>query len=87
MFLLQALRLKINSFDQNTVGRIVSLISNDIMARFDMAFVYMPYLFVGPLETVIITYILWQELGAPSALLGIGTILFFVPFQGSYKSD
>lgn len=81
-FFSQALRLKINSLDQSSTGKIVNLMSNDV-SRFDISIAYAPFLWIGPLETIIITYFLWQEVGV-SSILGVGTLLVFVPLQGRY---
>lgn len=47
---------------------------------------FLNYVWVGPLQTILVTYFLWQEIGV-SSLLGVGTLLFFIPLQGiSYRS-
>ncbi|XP_060872943.1 probable multidrug resistance-associated protein lethal(2)03659 isoform X2 [Metopolophium dirhodum] len=84
----KALRLKVNSLDQTSTGQILNLMSNDVN-RFDTSLIYIPYLWIGPLETVIVTYLLWQEVSV-SSLLGVATLVIFIPLQlwlGSKTSE
>uniref|UniRef100_A0A2S2PMH1 Multidrug resistance-associated protein 4 n=2 Tax=Schizaphis graminum TaxID=13262 RepID=A0A2S2PMH1_SCHGA len=74
----KALRLKTNSLE-TTTGRIVNLMSNDVI-RFDLTIVYIGYIFIGPLETIMVTYFLWKEVGVPS-ILGVATFIIFIPLQ------
>lgn len=53
--------------------------SNDLN-RFDMTLLYVPFLWIGPLETIVVTYFLWQEVGV-SSVLGVTTLLIFIPLQ------
>ncbi|CAI6361980.1 unnamed protein product [Macrosiphum euphorbiae] len=74
----KALRLKTNSLE-TTTGRIVNLMSNDVI-RFDLTIVYIGYVFTGPLETIMVTYFLWKEVGVAS-ILGVATFIVFIPLQ------
>jgi ATP-binding cassette subfamily C (CFTR/MRP) protein 4 len=67
-----------------TVGQAVNLLSNDV-ARFDNSFVFLPFLLIGPVETAAIVYLMWDKIGV-SAIIGVATILLFIPVQGAcYK--
>jgi len=77
--LFKALRLKVNSLDQTSTGQILNLMSNDVN-RFDTSLIYIPFLWIGPLETVIVMYLLWQEVSV-SSLLGVTTLVIFIPLQ------
>lgn len=68
-----------NSLDQTSAGQILNLISNDV-TRFDTSLIYIPFLWIGPLETVVVTYFLWQEVSV-SSLLGVATLIMFIPLQ------
>lgn len=76
----QALRLSKISLGQTTVGQIVNLLSNDVN-RFDIAFIFLQYLWLGPLQTCIVTYLMWQQVG-PAAVIGLVTLFIFIPLQG-----
>ncbi|XP_016663044.1 probable multidrug resistance-associated protein lethal(2)03659 [Acyrthosiphon pisum] len=75
----KALRLKINSLDPSTTGHIINLMSNDVN-RFDVSVIYLPFLWLGPLETIVSIFFLWQEVGV-SSVIGVGTLLIFIPLQ------
>ncbi|XP_022166672.1 probable multidrug resistance-associated protein lethal(2)03659 [Myzus persicae] len=84
----KSLRLKSNSNEQASTGQIINLMSNDVN-RFDISLLYVPFLWIGPLETIVVTYFLWQEVGV-SAVLGVATLLIFIPLQiwlGSKTSE
>jgi len=51
-----------------------------------MALSCIQYLWIGPLQTIVVTYFLWQEIGV-SSIVGVIVILAFVPLQGTYESD
>ena len=50
------------------------------MSRFDTAVLQGHYLWAGPLQLSIVTFLLYQRVG-PSALLGVAFLLAFVPLQ------
>lgn len=56
----KTLRLSKSAFGDTTTGQIVNLISNDV-ARFEQCVQSLHYLWVGPLQTLIITYLMYQE--------------------------
>jgi len=58
----------------------INLISNDVN-QFDLALPKLHYLWIGPLQIIVFTYLLWQEIGV-SSLIGIATLFFFIPLQG-----
>ncbi|KAL5233639.1 hypothetical protein ACI65C_001049 [Semiaphis heraclei] len=76
----KALRLSKTSLGETTVGQVVNLLSNDVN-RFDIAFIFIHFLWVGPLQSIVVTYFLWQELGV-SSLVGVAIFLVFIPLQG-----
>ncbi|CAH1738397.1 unnamed protein product [Aphis gossypii] len=75
----KALRLKVNDLDQTSNGQILNLISNDVN-RFDESIVCLPFLWIGPIEAAVVTYFMWQEVSV-SSLLGIATLIMFIPLQ------
>lgn len=79
---MQALTLSKTSLSETTVGQVVNLISNDVN-RFDVALRYIQFLWIGPLQTILVTYFLWLEIGV-SSIVGVTFFLAFVPLQGTY---
>lgn len=65
------------------MGQVVNLLSNDVN-RFDMAVVFLNYLWLGPIQTIVVTYILWKEIGV-SSIIGVAVLLAVIPLQGLYK--
>lgn len=62
-----------------STGHIVNLVSNDAY-RFEIAALFFHYVWLAPIEFIIISYLLHRELGA-SAFAGIGVLLILTPFQ------
>lgn len=81
----KALRLSKTALGETTIGQAVNLLSNDVN-RFDLAIIFVHYLWIGPLETIIITYFMYQEVGV-SAIIGVATLLMFIPLQGKNQKD
>ncbi|XP_025192678.1 probable multidrug resistance-associated protein lethal(2)03659, partial [Melanaphis sacchari] len=76
----KALKLSRASLCETTIGQVINLISNDVN-RFDIAFLFVQYLWVGPLQTILVTYFLWQEIGV-SSIIGVTAFLAVIPLQG-----
>ncbi|VVC32375.1 ABC transporter type 1, transmembrane domain,ABC transporter-like,P-loop containing nucleoside triphosphate [Cinara cedri] len=76
----KALRLSHIALGKITVGQVINLISNDLN-RFDTALPEIQYLWIGPLQTIMITYFVWQKIGV-SSLIGVATLFIFIPLQG-----
>jgi len=58
----------------------ITLISNDVN-QFDVIYHKLHFLWIGPLQTIVATYLLWQEIGV-SSLIGIAFFFVFIPLQG-----
>lgn len=56
----KALRLSKTALGETTAGHVVNLMSNDL-GRLDLATIFVHYLWVGPLETLFITYLMYLE--------------------------
>ncbi|KAG9435895.1 multidrug resistance-associated protein lethal [Apis mellifera carnica] len=76
----KALKLSRTALGDTTVGQAVNLLSNDVN-RFDIAIIYIHYLWIGPLETIIITYFMYRQVEL-SAMFGVIVLLLFIPLQG-----
>jgi ABC transporter transmembrane region. len=70
---------------ETTAGQVVNLMSNDVN-RFDVAVIFLHYLWIGPIETFVVTYLMWVEVG-PSAAIGVASLLLFIPLQGDNFTD
>nr|XP_061802825.1 ATP-binding cassette sub-family C member 4-like [Nerophis lumbriciformis] len=75
----KALRLSSQAMGQTTTGQIVNLLSNDVN-RFDEITLNLHYLWVGPLQAVVIITFLWYEIG-PSCLAGVAVLILMMPVQ------
>nr|XP_022908005.1 probable multidrug resistance-associated protein lethal(2)03659 [Onthophagus taurus] len=75
----KSLRLSKTALGQTTAGQMVNLLSNDVN-RFDVAVLFIHQLWVGPLETLVITYLMYLKIGI-SAVIGVATLLMFIPLQ------
>jgi ATP-binding cassette subfamily C (CFTR/MRP) protein 4 len=64
------------------VGQAVNLMSNDVN-RFDYSANFFVYLWVGPLQTLVVSYLMWREIGF-AAIIGVATIMLVIPLQGVY---
>lgn len=78
----KALKLTRTALGETTIGQAVNLLSNDVN-RFDISIIFLHYLWIGPLETIIITYFMyyWLDIGL-SAIIGVASLLMFIPLQG-----
>ncbi|XP_055848004.1 probable multidrug resistance-associated protein lethal(2)03659 [Episyrphus balteatus] len=73
--------LKVNKSASNDGlrGRAINIISNDL-GRFDVALCFLHDLWKGPLESLLIGYLMYREIGL-SAVLGVSFMLSFIPLQ------
>ncbi|KAL8559265.1 hypothetical protein ACOMHN_040389 [Nucella lapillus] len=76
----KVLRLSDAGMSQTSTGHIVNLMSNDV-GRFDKGVQLLHYLWIGPLQAVVVMVILWRELGA-SVVGGLVVLLLLIPVQG-----
>ncbi|KAL7740941.1 hypothetical protein ACLKA6_014096 [Drosophila palustris] len=75
----KALKLSKTALGDTTAGHIVNLISNDV-GRLDFATIFVHYLWVGPLQTLFITYLMYLKIGV-AAVFGVAFMLMFIPLQ------
>lgn len=83
----KALRLTRTALGETTIGQAVNLLSNDVN-RFDISIIFLHYLWIGPLETIIITFFMYYvfDIGL-SAIIGVASLLLFIPLQGKTIPD
>lgn len=58
------------------------MMSNDLN-RIDTAPSYLHYLWIGPMQIILVTYLMWQEIGV-SSIFGLVALIMFIPLQGKY---
>uniref|UniRef100_A0A4W2CZ23 Cystic fibrosis transmembrane conductance regulator n=1 Tax=Bos indicus x Bos taurus TaxID=30522 RepID=A0A4W2CZ23_BOBOX len=78
----KALRLSSPAMGKTTTGQIVNLLSNDVN-RFDQVTMFLHYLWVGPLQAVTVTALLWMEIGI-SCLAGMAVLIILLLFQSCF---
>ncbi|XP_050461235.1 ATP-binding cassette subfamily C member 4 isoform X1 [Cataglyphis hispanica] len=77
----KTLKLTRTALGETTIGQAVNLLSNDVN-RFDISIIFLHYLWIGPLETIIITFFMYYFLDIGiSALIGVASLLMFIPLQ------
>nr|CAD7434431.1 unnamed protein product [Timema monikensis] len=76
----KTLRLSRTALGQTETGKMVNLLSNDVN-RFEQLTYFLHYLWVLPIQTIIVIAIIWQWVGV-SAAIGVGTIFMqTIPVQ------
>ncbi|EDV91221.1 probable multidrug resistance-associated protein lethal(2)03659 [Drosophila grimshawi] len=75
----KALRLSHNALGDTSIGQVVNLLSNDV-GRFDSVLVNLHYIWLGPLELVVITYLMFEKIGV-ACFFGIALMLLVMPLQ------
>ncbi|CAH1104174.1 unnamed protein product [Psylliodes chrysocephalus] len=75
----KALRLKFTSLGGQTVGNVVNLMSNDV-TRFDLAPIFVHYLWISPIQLTFILYFMYKEV-QEAALVGITAVFGVIPIQ------
>ncbi|XP_037923052.1 probable multidrug resistance-associated protein lethal(2)03659 [Hermetia illucens] len=76
----KALRLSKTALGNTTAGQIVNLLSNDV-GRLDLSMIFLHHLWVGPAETILVLYLMYEQIGV-SAVAGVVFMLLFIPLQG-----
>ncbi|RVE50914.1 hypothetical protein evm_004481 [Chilo suppressalis] len=77
------LRLDLNCGGQASeglTGHVINLLTTDA-DRFDMAALFLMEFIRAPLESAIIVYLMYRQIGAAS-LIGVAFIVLFIPLQG-----
>ncbi|XP_057563694.1 ATP-binding cassette sub-family C member 4-like isoform X2 [Hippopotamus amphibius kiboko] len=79
MIYCKALRLSSLAMGKTTTGQIVNLLSNDVN-KFDQVTMFLHFLWVGPLQAIAVTALLWMETGI-SCLAGMAVLIFLLLLQ------
>uniref|UniRef100_A0A452E1X9 ABC transmembrane type-1 domain-containing protein n=1 Tax=Capra hircus TaxID=9925 RepID=A0A452E1X9_CAPHI len=78
----KALRLSSSAMGKTTTGQVINLLSNDVN-RFDQVTMFLHYLWVGPLQAVAVTALLWMEIGV-SCLAGMAVLIILLLLQSCF---
>ncbi|XP_040091303.1 multidrug resistance-associated protein 4-like, partial [Oryx dammah] len=78
----KTLRLSSSAMGKTTTGQVVNLLSNDVN-RFDQVTMFLHYLWVGPLQAVAVTALLWMEIGI-SCLAGMAVLIILLLLQSCF---
>ncbi|CAD6203315.1 GSCOCT00009756001.2-RA-CDS [Cotesia congregata] len=76
----KSLKLSKTALDETPAGQVVNLLSNDVN-RFDLLPEFLNYLWITPLQIIVIGYIIWRSIGIYT-LVGYGMLfLITIPMQ------
>ncbi|XP_043334061.1 ATP-binding cassette sub-family C member 4-like isoform X4 [Cervus canadensis] len=78
----KTLCLSSSAMGKTTTGQIVNLLSNDVN-RFDQVTIFLHYLWVGPLQAIAVTALLWMEIGI-SCLAGMAVLVILLLLQSCF---
>uniref|UniRef100_A0A158Q5Q4 Multidrug resistance-associated protein lethal(2)03659 n=1 Tax=Dracunculus medinensis TaxID=318479 RepID=A0A158Q5Q4_DRAME len=79
-----SIRLSSGAVHKTSVGNIINLFSIDV-AKFDLCFLFIHYLWVSPLVLTAYIYLLWSEIGL-SSFSGFLAIIILVPIQVIFQN-
>ncbi|KAM3966608.1 ATP-binding cassette subfamily C member 4 isoform 1-T1 [Aphomia sociella] len=80
----KVMRMSSGALAQTTAGQVVNLLSNDVN-RFDYAFIYTHFIWLLPLQVILICYLIYIKIGYAAVVGVIGIVLQTIPVQ-SYMS-
>lgn len=79
-FYFQSVRLSASAASQTGTGHLVNLISNDV-ARLDQAIAYIHFIWILPIQSIIVAYLIWRQTGLVG-IIGVTCLLLkTVPVQ------
>ncbi|KAL0132722.1 hypothetical protein PUN28_000454 [Cardiocondyla obscurior] len=73
--------LRLSSSSTTTSGQIINLLSND-MSKFEQLFVALHYIWILPIQGIIISFLIWRSVGIASLAGVILLIVQTIPLQG-----
>ncbi|CAK1599798.1 unnamed protein product [Parnassius mnemosyne] len=76
------MRMNNGSLGETTAGKVVNILSNDLQ-RFDLAFLFLHYLWIIPIQLAAVSYLGYMQAGT-AALIGLAALIIIaLPIQGS----
>ncbi|KOB52071.1 ABC transporter family C protein ABCC2, partial [Operophtera brumata] len=79
-FGMKVMRMSSGALAQTTAGQVVNLLSNDVN-RFDYAFIYTHFIWLLPLQVIIVCYLIYIKIGYAAIVGVIGIVLQTIPVQ------
>ncbi|GMT04851.1 hypothetical protein PENTCL1PPCAC_27025, partial [Pristionchus entomophagus] len=78
----KGVKLSSSAMHQTTVGHLVNILSTDV-AKFDTGFIFIHYMWVGPILLLSYGIVIWQFIGV-SCLAGFAVIVVLLPLQAFF---
>ncbi|XP_021200213.3 ATP-binding cassette sub-family C member 4 [Helicoverpa armigera] len=75
------MRMSNGSLGETTAGKVVNLLSNDLQ-RFDLAMMFLHYVWIIPLQVAAVIYLGYLQVGTAAFIGFAALILIALPFQG-----
>lgn len=73
-----------SALGDTTAGKVVNLLSNDLQ-RFDLAFLFLHYVWIIPIQLVAVCYLGYMQAGY-AALIGLAALIIIaLPIQGKIR--
>lgn len=76
----KTLRVSKKAAGQTSTGYLVNLLSNDV-SRLDFVFQFMHYVWILPFQSILISYLIWRQVGLASLVGVVGLLLKTIPVQ------
>lgn len=77
----QIMRMNNGALGETTAGKVVNILSNDLQ-RFDLAFLFLHYIWIIPIQLTVVCYLGYMQAGY-AALIGFAVIIIIaLPIQG-----
>ncbi|XP_049304937.1 ATP-binding cassette sub-family C member 4 isoform X3 [Bactrocera dorsalis] len=80
----KTLRLSMRSAGQTPAGYLINLLSNDVN-RLDYAFIYMHWIWIMPLNAMLICYLIWRGIGWAAVVGVVSLLLKTIPAQTGFS--
>ncbi|XP_041973788.1 ATP-binding cassette sub-family C member 4-like [Aricia agestis] len=78
----KVLRMNQTSLSNVAAGKLVNLLSNDV-ARFDMAFMFLHYIWLVPVQVALVAYFLYEAAGYAPFVGLFGVVVLILPVQAA----
>lgn len=79
----KSLKLSTSAMVDVSSGKIVTLITKDVLL-FDSAVVLAHDIWIGVIQVVLMTYVMYIQIGV-SAIFGVGFLILLIPFQSTFR--